>query len=330
MLLRGCCALFSFIFSSFLIAGLAHAQAETRACKVIAATKVLSSPGGRVVGQLSEGTFLYTNKESQVSGSDWRYVLEKSIEGWVRGEDLECNLAEWWYGTDETEGRTDVMPGPGKSIAIAFCHIEGDPAVGIGNSPTETMSAAITKCIAATPTRANCCKVVVAGDSKNPCVALTMGEHASYGVGTGMTAAAAEKKSVDALGYDRTQSDVLRCLPGTSSDALGGGGWNHNGSTMALRVFRDTVEIFYDSPRTGMAQAGAKSGDLLFSGKRNGQSISGTAWVFSNFFRCGKTPYIVAGRIESTSQITMRGQAPKLDDRCQATSRRDDLLEFAR
>lgn len=330
MLLRSCCALFSFLFCSSLVAGLAYAQAETRECKVMAATNVLSAPGGRVIGQLSEGIFLYTNKEAQVSGSIWRYVLEKSIEGWVRGEDLECTLAKWWYGTDETEGRTDVMPGRGKSIAISFCHIEGDPAVGIGDSPTETMAAAITKCIGATPTRAKCCKVVVAGDSQNPCVALTMGEHASYGVGTGMTAAAAEKNSVNNLGYGRTQSDVLRCLPGSSSDPLGRGGWNHNGSTMTLRVVRDTIEIFYDSPRTGMTKAGAKPGDLLFSGKRTGQSISGTAWVFSNYFRCGKTPYDVAGSIESASQIKMRGQAPKLDDRCQATSYRDELLEFAR
>jgi hypothetical protein len=329
MPLRGYCTLFSFLFSSFFIAGFAHAQTEPRECRVMAPTKVLSSPGGRVLGQLSEGTYVYRNKEAQTSGSNWSYVLEKSIEGWVRGEDLECTLAKWWYGTDETENRRDVMPGPGKSIAIAFCHIEGDPAVGIGNTPTETMSAAITKCIAATPTRPKCCKVVVVGDSDNPCVALTMGEHASYGVGSGKTAAAAEKKAVDELGEGRIQSDVLQCLPGTS-DALGGARWNHNGSTMTLRVVGDVVEIFYDSPRTAMTKAGAKPGDLLFTGKRNGQNISGTAWVFSNYFGCGKTPYEVAGRIESTSRITMHGKAPTLDDSCQTTGHRDDLLEFAR
>jgi hypothetical protein len=328
MPLRGYCALFSFLFCSLPIAGVAHAQTETRECLVIARTEVLSSPGGNVVGQLSNGTYLYKNKEAQVSDSKWSYVLEKSIEGWVRDEDLECTLAKWWYGTDETEGQRDVMPGPGKSIAIAFCHIEGDPIIGIGSSPTETMSAAITKCIAATPTRAKCCKVVVAGDSEHPCVAITIGEHAAYGVGNGKTAAAAEKKSVDELGQFRTQADVAQCLPGTSSDALGGGRWNHNGSTVTLRIFRNTVEIFYSSPKTDMAKVGAKSGDLLFTGKRDGQNISGTALLFND--HCGKVSYEVAGRIESTSHITMRGQAPIRDDGCRATGYRDDLLEFTR
>jgi hypothetical protein len=222
------------------------------------------------------------------------------------------------------------MPGPGRSIAIAFCHIEGDPAVGIGNSPTETMSAAITKCIAATPTRAKCCKLVVAGDSERPCVAIALGEHASYGVGTGKTKAAAEKKAVDDLAQFNDHAYLSQCLQGTTSDALGGPGWNHNGSTMTLRVVRDSVEIVYDSPKMGMSKAGAKPGDLLFTGKRNGQNISGTAWVFNNFFRCGKTPYKVAGRIDGTSHVTMRGRVPRLDNACQPTGYRDDLLEFAR
>jgi hypothetical protein len=327
MPLRRFCALFSFFFCSFAIAGIADAQAETRECLVVAQTKVLSSPGGSVLGQLSNGTYLYKNKEAQVSGSKWSYVLEKSIEGWVRDEDLECTLAKWWYGTDEKEGQRDVMPGPGKSIAIAFCHIEGDPIVGIGNSPTETLSTAMTKCIAATPTRAKCCKVVVVGDREHPCVAITIGEHASYGVGNGKTAAAAQKKSVDELGQFRTEADVAQCLPAPSSDPLGGGGWHHNDSNMTLRVFRDTIEIFYDIPNTDMAKAGAKPGDLLFTGKRHGQNISGTALLFNN--HCGKVSYDVAGRIESSSHITMHGMAPKRDDRCQARYH-DDPLEFTR
>ena len=57
--------------------------------------------------------------------------------------------------------------------------------------------------------------------------------------------------------------------------------WTHNGSVVYLTAEGAKRSFFYHVPRPGVRDAGAKPGALLFEGKREGQSYSGTAYVFA-------------------------------------------------
>ena len=69
--------------------------------------------------------------------------------------------------------------------------------------------------------------------------------------------------------------------------------WSHNGSIMRLEANGVTRVFSYEKPRPGMVKAGAKAGDVVFKGTREGNSYSGTAYVFSK--ACGRTGYAVDG-----------------------------------
>lgn len=43
--------------------------------------------------------------------------------------------------------------------------------------------------------------------------------------------------------------------------------WDHNGSVMSLVAKGSSREFYYQKPRTGMLEAGAKPGSLLFRGE---------------------------------------------------------------
>lgn len=105
------------------------------------------------------------------------------------------------------------------------------------------------------------------------------------------------------------------------------GQWNHNGSSMTLVVDGPRRQFFYENPRPGMVTAGARRGSLLFSGRKSGDTYTGTAYIFHH--RCGPQPYHVSGPVSADQRsVTMTGQAPRLDAQCNVVGYRDDVLVF--
>ena len=104
--------------------------------------------------------------------------------------------------------------------------------------------------------------------------------------------------------------------------------WNHNGSVMYLVADGARRRFFYERPRPGMAQAGARKDSLLFDGRKVGNRYEGTAYLFSN--RCGKIGYRVGGPIQNGSRrVVMYGQAPRRSrTSCRVTGYRQDTLVF--
>ena len=113
-------------------------------------------------------------------------------------------------------------------------------------------------------------------------------------------------------------------VPGRSSSATL---WNHNGSIMRLEADGNMRRFVYEEPRPGMVRQGAKPGDVVFEGRRNRMTYSGTAYIFSK--RCGRVAYPVSGRVAADQQaVVMRGRAPRLDRNCNVKSYRRDRLSF--
>ena len=67
--------------------------------------------------------------------------------------------------------------------------------------------------------------------------------------------------------------------------------WDHNGSVMYLIANGSSREFYYQRPRPGMLEAGARPDSLLFRGQINDGQFSGTAYVFNA--HCGQVPFDV-------------------------------------
>ena len=105
--------------------------------------------------------------------------------------------------------------------------------------------------------------------------------------------------------------------------------WFHNGSTVSINVNNAAVEIRYDVPRAGMRMVGAKKGDLLFLGKKDGNSVDGTAFIFNK--ACGPHPYKAVGIMDiNIGIIRLFGEAPILSNKCDVTKSKRDILEFTK
>lgn len=104
--------------------------------------------------------------------------------------------------------------------------------------------------------------------------------------------------------------------------------WSHNGSTLYLTAEGAKRTFHYETPRPGMVQAGARPGDVVFSGTRKGREYEGFAYVFSK--ACGAVPYNVNGYVSADDRsVRLRGKAPiRYDDMCHPTQFRDDELVF--
>ena len=103
--------------------------------------------------------------------------------------------------------------------------------------------------------------------------------------------------------------------------------WDHNGSAMYLIANGSSREFFYDKPRPGMLEAGAKTGSLLFRGEVSKGQYSGTAYIFN--LQCGQIPFNVKGAIlDSGERILLTGQAPRLGRNCQVYGSYSTSLEF--
>lgn len=73
--------------------------------------------------------------------------------------------------------------------------------------------------------------------------------------------------------------------------------WTHNGSIMSVTTQEDRIMIYYQQPRQGMIDEGVRPGTLLFDGRRTGNRLSGTSYVFDR--RCGRIPYSDDGNVLS-------------------------------
>jgi hypothetical protein len=103
--------------------------------------------------------------------------------------------------------------------------------------------------------------------------------------------------------------------------------WDHNGSIVSLSANGAGRQFYYQSPRSGLAQVGVQSGTLLFEGRKDGSSYSGTAYIFNR--KCGRRGYSVSGPVSEDQQnVTMYGKAPLLDPSCRIVGYRDDMLVF--
>lgn len=137
----------------------------------------------------------------------------------------------------------------------------------------------------------------------------------------GLPAAFSCDKEVVTL--DTQQSGGGGAGAGSSSTAL----WMHNGSLMRLDANGKARTFSYENPRAGMRKAGAKPGDVVFEGERDGERYYGTAYIYSK--ACGRHGYAVDGRVLAGDRgVVLEGEAPRFDDRCNITSTRRDVLRF--
>jgi hypothetical protein len=103
--------------------------------------------------------------------------------------------------------------------------------------------------------------------------------------------------------------------------------WDHNGSVMYLVTNGLSREFYYQKPRPGMLEAGARPDSLLFRGQIDDGQFSGTAYVFNA--QCGQVPFDVKGPIlDSGARVVLTGQAPRVGRNCQASGYYTSTLEF--
>jgi hypothetical protein len=96
---------------------------------------------------------------------------------------------------------------------------------------------------------------------------------------------------------------------------------------MRLDADGATRRFVYVTPRPGMAAAGAKPGDVVFEGRRERDTYTGTAYFYSR--SCGRVPYPVQGTVEpSERRVRLEGRAPKLDKQCRPVDTVRDVLVF--
>ena len=105
--------------------------------------------------------------------------------------------------------------------------------------------------------------------------------------------------------------------------------WDHNGSVMYLVANGPSREVYYQKPRPGMLDAGARPGSLLFRGEVNNGQYLGTAYIFN--LHCGPIPFEVKGpALDDNEQIVLTGKAPRVDRNCHPYGSYTSNLEFKR
>jgi len=105
--------------------------------------------------------------------------------------------------------------------------------------------------------------------------------------------------------------------------------WDHNGSVMYLVENGSSREFYYQKPRPGMLEAGARPGSLLFRGQVDNGQYSGTAYLFNP--HCGAIPYQVKGPVlDNDEWIMLTGQVPQVGRNCRTYGFHTSNLEFRR
>jgi hypothetical protein len=105
--------------------------------------------------------------------------------------------------------------------------------------------------------------------------------------------------------------------------------WDHNGSVMYLVENGSSREFHYQKPRSGMLEAGARPGSLLFRGQVDNGQYFGTAYIFNP--HCGQSPFHVKGPVlDGDERITLTGQAPQVGRNCRTYGSYTSILDFKR
>ncbi len=105
--------------------------------------------------------------------------------------------------------------------------------------------------------------------------------------------------------------------------------WGHNGSVVYLVANGASREFYYQKPRPGMLDAGARPGSLLFRGEVNSGQYVGTAYIFNPL--CGPIPFEVKGlSLDGDERIVLTGQAPRVGRNCRSYTSYTSTLEFRR
>jgi hypothetical protein len=105
--------------------------------------------------------------------------------------------------------------------------------------------------------------------------------------------------------------------------------WDHNGSVMYLVANGSSREFYYQKPRPGMLDAGARPGSLLFRGHINNGQYIGTAYFFNP--HCGPITFEVKGpSLGDEERIVLTGQAPRVGRDCRTYGSYASNLEFRR
>ncbi|MDX2155554.1 MAG: hypothetical protein SFW09_03505 [Hyphomicrobiaceae bacterium] len=103
--------------------------------------------------------------------------------------------------------------------------------------------------------------------------------------------------------------------------------WSHNGSVMRLEANGADRRFVYEVPRRGLVEAGVKPGDTVFEGRREGQTYTGAAYIFTR--SCGRVGYSVAGNVSADERtVVLEGQAPLMGEDCKPRAYRRDRLQF--
>ena len=115
--------------------------------------------------------------------------------------------------------------------------------------------------------------------------------------------------------------------------------YDHNGSIAKATILypaEQSVQIWtivYEVPRPGISDAGARQGDVIFSGRAdaNTGSLSGTSYIFNK--NCGKSPFEVhesnQGPGTDGNLTVLVGNAPVVNDQtCQIVRYKELGLDF--
>jgi hypothetical protein len=106
--------------------------------------------------------------------------------------------------------------------------------------------------------------------------------------------------------------------------------WVYNGSAVYLvangahrRFYSAAPKVYYDRAKTGVVAVGVRKSTLLFDGIQDEDQYSGKAYMFSE--HCGTIAYTVSGSIsDDQRRLTMNGNGPRINSRCQRESDRDE------
>ena len=122
---------------------------------------------------------------------------------------------------------------------------------------------------------------------------------------------------------------TLAGFTATTASASADSCWNHNGSIMRLKASGNRRWFYYENPKPQLARAGVTPGTLLFDGRKNGNSYSGTARRFSRFCPGNPLEYSVGGPVSGDQlRVTLRGTYDE-HQRCEPTGAvKSDRLVF--
>jgi hypothetical protein len=123
---------------------------------------------------------------------------------------------------------------------------------------------------------------------------------------------------------ERSVADASQApQPGAAVSTL----WTHNGSVMRLVASGASRSFVYEVPRRGLVEVGVKPGDVVLEGRREGQTYTGTAFIFTQ--ACGRVGYPVSGQVlEGERRVVVTGEAPLMGPGCTPRAYRHDRLQF--